>query len=690
MLCASVLAELEATVPACTRVLPPSEDVASAVSATSTASGDHLGDHSVGKPKDFSGLADGTTNAYNSLEKWIVAALRKLGKDKTDLLLPTFEPNDALCSQIHGVIAEWHTARTTARDAGVLDRRASELEKPPPQDCLVKSRGWILRYINQARAEEGISMIADDKWGRKLAGVRADARAVNKKTKELKAEAGTLYHHKHDLAPSPEEVMTACYVGFSGDQRVHAEVLDSLETGMAFALSFPTGARAGELKKLQLQSIGHEEMRDETSGLSFICLKLTAFETKTKAQHLNQILAHSNPWRCGVGLLGVSLLVRVKMYGAMPFTMQTDASSWKVIGTNVDTLDDRLKAMFRVAGVRRQLHDTLLNTGRHYGTRLLQHAGGSAEGGAARRGHSNGTAAFHYTECPLPDLLKSAGNNSAKPFIPAHHQSDLYPLADAVLLIIFSELDAEEKALDARQKEVDAMRAFAEKVRTEEQLNDRQRLLRSIRFACRMALCCLVARPRTWKMWAILEDEGTIWQRATSENHRVVVTLFAGNKDAIEAMNALALGVRRLEEAEIAAGLTSPDKAITTQVVTAINEMRSAAAAREAEMLKQQQAMFRQLMSMVTSDGEAPPPPKPLPPPPSEAPPAEPPVVSVATSTPLAGTRIKQKRESQVTAVSLCNSGMRPTHHIHYVDRPTIPTHHHHPPGRCYILFDMV
>ena len=127
MLCASVLAELEATVPACNRVLPPSEDVASAVSATSTASGDR----SVGKPKDFSGLADGTTNAYNSLEKWIVAALHKLGKDKTDLLLPTFEPNDALCSQIHGVIAEWHTTRTTARDAGVFDSRASELEKPP-------------------------------------------------------------------------------------------------------------------------------------------------------------------------------------------------------------------------------------------------------------------------------------------------------------------------------------------------------------------------------------------------------------------------------------------------------------------------------------------------------------------------------------------------------------------------------
>ena len=156
------------------------------------------------------------------------------------------------------------------------------------------------------------------------------------------------------------------------------------------------------------------------------------------------------------------------------------------------------------------------------------------------------------------------------------------------------------------------MRAIADKVRTEEQLNDQERLLRSIRFACRIALCCLVARPRTWKQWAILEDEGTIWQRATSENHRVVVTLFAGNKDGIKAMNKLALAVRRAEEAEIAARLASPDQAITTQVVTAISEMRTAAATREAKMLEQQQVMFRQLMSMVTSNGEAPAPPEPL------------------------------------------------------------------------------
>ena len=163
-------------------------------------------------------------------------------------------------------------------------------------------------------------------------------------------------------------------------------------------------------------------------------------------------------------------------------------------------------------------------------TASLLRAGGSAEGGAARRGHSNGTASFHYTECPLPDLLKLAGNDSAKPFVAAHHSCELYPLADAVLLIIFPELHAEEMRLDERQKQVDAMRAIADKVRTDEQLNDRQRLLRSIRFACRMAVLCLVARPRTWKQWAILENEATIWQRATDVNHRVVVALFPATR----------------------------------------------------------------------------------------------------------------------------------------------------------------
>ena len=57
-----------------------------------------------------------------------------------------------------------------------------------------------------------------------------------------------------DVAPTQEELMTMTYVGWSGDQRVHADVLDSLESGMALALYLPTGARGSELKKMHLQS----------------------------------------------------------------------------------------------------------------------------------------------------------------------------------------------------------------------------------------------------------------------------------------------------------------------------------------------------------------------------------------------------------------------------------------------------
>eukprot|EP00966_Prymnesium_polylepis_P239911 5547739-Prymnesium_polylepis.1 len=120
MLCASVLAALEAAVPTEHRIAPPSGDVASVdteASLDSTESADRTATAStisaaslcsgasVGAPRDFSGHADGTTTAYNSVEKWVVAALRKLGKAKADLVLPTLEPNDALCSQVHSTIA---------------------------------------------------------------------------------------------------------------------------------------------------------------------------------------------------------------------------------------------------------------------------------------------------------------------------------------------------------------------------------------------------------------------------------------------------------------------------------------------------------------------------------------------------------------------------------------------------------
>ena len=661
MLCAASLAALEAETPVEKRPVPLCDEIASTASSPSSSLSSSLSpslssngtlsttaslvspdiNAPVGAPRDFSGHADGTSAAYDSAHKWILAALRVHGKKETDLLLESFEPNDKLCSQVHSTIASWALSRTTARDAGVVDDRPSELDKTPPQCVLPKTRGWLLRHINQKRAECGIPTLADDKWGRKLAGVRADARAVNKEVNKQKAESGALYHHKHDLAPTHEELQTMMFVGYSGDQRVHADVLDSLEAGMAIALYLPTGARGSELKRMHLQSLGHESIQDERSGLTFECLKLTAFETKTKAQHLNQMLPHSNPWRCGVGLLGLSILVRRTLYGvAPPFTMQTTEQSWKIIGTNIDTLDARIKSVFHVAGVRRQHGDPVTYLGRHCGTRMLQHAGGSAEGGAARRGHSNGTASFHYTECPLPDLLKLAGNDGDQPFTPAHQQKELYPLADAVLTILFSELDSNDARLDVRQKEVDMMRGNADKIRTEEQLNDQQRLARSIRMACRTALCCLVARPRTWEKWSIRENEGSVWQRCDEANHRVIKLLFAGNKAAIDAMNTLAIAVVRLEQAEIVARKASPENAVATAVVSAVHEVRQEAAADRASF----QAILEKLMA--TRPDSAPTPLVILPPP-SEAQPTAPPAPSTANVAPLGGVRVKQKREHQ-------------------------------------------
>lgn len=174
-------------------------------------------------------VVDGTTNAYNSVVKWIVAALKHHGKAVTDLvLLPSYDPNDSLCADIH-----WTC--TTGRDAGIVDSRPVALERTPPQDCLVKTRGWLARYVNQRGAEQKVSLLLE-RWARNLACVKADARQVNKTTKQVKAASGTLYHHKHDMAPTQEQLNSMTCIGFSGDQRCHANTLDALEAGMAIGL----------------------------------------------------------------------------------------------------------------------------------------------------------------------------------------------------------------------------------------------------------------------------------------------------------------------------------------------------------------------------------------------------------------------------------------------------------------------
>ena len=645
MLCASALAALGAGAPPA-RI--PSDDAPTECSEGTPST---LSDHTVGAVRSERAL--GTDAAYNSAEKWILAALRHHHCEPSELVLvPSYEPNDALVSRVHTTLTEWRLNGTTARDAGVDDPREHELAKPPPQCVLAKARGWFIRHINHERRHHSIREL-DDKWAQKLAGVKADAREVNAQTRDAKAKDGTLYHHKHDLAPSYEALTTMCAVAFTGDACVDANVLEAVEAGMAIALYLPTGARGSELKKMHLQSVGFECISHEGSGLAFECLKLTAFECKTKEHHLNQFLAASNPWRCGVGAFGVSLLVRVRAQGPPPFSMQRDDASWKVVGSSVGkSFDRRLNDVFCVAGVRRQSSDPLTYLGRHFGTRLLQHQGGSSEGGAARRGHTNGTT-FAYSECPLPDLLRLMGNDPDRPFVPAHLQESLRPRADTVLAVLFPQLAQQRAQLDKRQGEVDQLRGKAVRVRTDEQLNDQERVVRGITLACQVALLCLVARPRTWKQWTILEEEPTMWQRAAS--NRVVQHLFAGNDAAIRAMNDLAVHVRRCEEAEIASRKATPEHAATSAVVAAVQQMSDRQVQREEELLRQQREMFQVLMQHVASSPAAPPSssPPPLPPPPLPPRPdavatvLAPPPTAAVVETPLAGVREKRKAHTQ-------------------------------------------
>lgn len=510
----------------------------------------------VGVPRDPCGHADGTVRAYESSAKWIDAALLRLHRERGDFLMgETLEPNDALCSQVHGLLATWSSERVPASQCGVVCDDAF-LHRPPPQQILVKARNWMLRYMNTRRAEEPHRLPAlPSDWGERLAGRRGDTRMVNQQCRERRASSGDLYHTRREIAPTFDQIISMTYCGFTCDQRVDADELSAMESGVSIALYYATGARGSELKKMRLQSIGTTPIEDTQTGLTFHSFQLVAYGTKTKAEHLNSLLPHSHPWLDGVGLLGLSILLRVKARGPPPFEMATTGASWNLLGSNVDTLDRRLRDCFAVAGLRRQKGDPVTYLGRHDGTRRLQHAGGSSDGGAARTGHAAGTARHHYTTMPLHDQLRLAGNFASAPFVPAHQRDDLGPLADAVLEFLFAPLALAERALDRRQREVDAMPGDRDRVRTAEHLNDLERFLRALRLACRTGVCCLVARPRTWKRWRIEESGTSVWNRASCEDHRLVRALFSEAGEAGEAavgrMNVLAAAVGRHEADEL-------------------------------------------------------------------------------------------------------------------------------------------
>lgn len=92
------------------------------------------------------------------------------------------------------------------------------------------------------------------------------------------------------------------------------------------------------------------------------------------------------------------------------------------------------------------------------------------------------------------------------------------------------------------------MRGNTDKIRTSEQLNDLERMLKGIHFACRTAITCLAARPRTWRKYAIIQESVSIWE--SNEENRVIQCLFAEN-EAKCAMAKLSTAVRFFEDAEI-------------------------------------------------------------------------------------------------------------------------------------------
>ena len=152
------------------------------------------------------------------------------------------------------------------------------------------------RHVNVLRSGRWLGEL-ETEWVVKIPGYKALQKAVKRDTTARHRADGTLFHHKHDLAPTPEQLEAMGRAALDADAHVAAAPLDALEAGMAVALYMDTGARGKELKSIHLQSLGHERVADADSGVLFDMLKLTAFETKTKLEHLNQLLAHALPTR---------------------------------------------------------------------------------------------------------------------------------------------------------------------------------------------------------------------------------------------------------------------------------------------------------------------------------------------------------------------------------------------------------
>ena len=494
--------------------------------------------------------------------RWVEKALREQGRRLSDLVGDE-EPDSALAASVHNRIATWFCRDQTMDffSAGGI----AACRRTLPKDCLSKARNFMYTYINSVRAKAKKPSLPIE-WGRQLAGQKLDVKNVTEHAVEKEKKSGAIFHHKKDFAPDYDILVTMCRCGWDATGKVHASTLDALEAGMAIAVYLLTGARGSELKKMVLQDMGRTKHQDTEAGEEFFGLRLMAHLNKTSVLHLNELMCHSHPWMCGIGLIGLSILVRMKQSGTHPpFTMGVDDQTWHLFGTKTTTIDARINEVYKCAASASEEGEDadtekgypVTYLGRHRGTVLLQNEGGSKDGGEARTGHhSGGTARKHYSGMPAPDMQRLTGTNPNNPRLAAHLKHErTHAAAETVLLKhvpAYQAVKAEIEAVKARMAQVRQLSADrAKAVRTEEQLVTRFRYLRSLIFACQTALCCIVARPRTWKGWVIDQSTQSLWEMRGPTSRAVWELFDLGSAPCCPEMDELAAVVRELEEEEI-------------------------------------------------------------------------------------------------------------------------------------------
>lgn len=571
--------------------------------------------------------APGTTAATKSVDKWVDRALQELEASRTDLILnpdTTCDPNSELASRVHNLLCAWQRNHTTARELRIKTRTNPEQDRGPPVEIYRLCKSNMRDYINTRRKCKHIPLI-DQNWARNLAGAREDTVSIHRQNHEERCRDGTRYHNRQDLTLTHQQMMTMSVVGLTGSALVDADLLSSVETGAAFAIWNPTGARKTELTNAEMQSLGVETIEYASNGTRWPCTHFMSHNTKTGNDHRNVLLPTSNPWMCGVAGLGMSILVRVHKYGhGPPLSMCRSSDSWKILITTGEKkpMDRRLNTLFELAQCRRQTGDVLSYAGRHIGTRNLQHQGGSSEGGTARRNHKQGNAGHHYITVPLKDLQHLSGNYADdRAFVPAHLAGEkLHELVDVVLRHLFPSVFDDRAKVARMNAEVDAASGNRVQKRAELQLCDLQRVNDGILHVCRTALLCLVARPRKWERWTIDESQLSLWEqwrRDGGASVRTIQFLFSDRPDAIAAMCAVADAVRASELSEIRARQTSPADASTHAIATTMREIQSDNRAQQerlaSESRAQQQQMLEYMATIVGSGSSTSPPPPPPP-----------------------------------------------------------------------------